>query len=132
MSILKKIFGTKFDRDRKKLQPLVDRINQLEEEYQGLSDEEIRGQTDQFRRRYAERTGETRGALEKVQIELAGEVSSEEEDDLKAEERRLIGKLREEEKAALDELLPDAFAAVKNVCRRLMGRTISVCGQEIV
>ena len=113
MSILKKIFGTKFDRDRKKLQPLVDRINQLEEEYQGLSDEEIRGQTDQFRRRYAERTGETRGALEKVQIELAGEVSSEEEDDLKAEERRLIGKLREEEKAALDELLPDAFAAVK-------------------
>ncbi len=132
MSILKKIFGTKFNRDRKRLQPLVDRINQLEEEYQGLSDEEIRGQTDQFRRRYAERTGETRGALEKIQLELAGEVSPGEEDDLKTEERRLIGRLREEEKAALDELLPDAFAAVKNACRRLMGRTISVCGQEIV
>ncbi len=132
MSILKTIFGTKFDRDRKRLQPLVDRINQLEEEYRSLSDEEIRGHTERFRLRYAERTAETRQALEKVEAGLAGEVAPAEEENLKTEERRLIGKLREEEKAALDELLPEAYATVKNVCRRLMGRSISVCGQEIV
>ncbi len=132
MSILKTIFGTKFDRDRKKLQPLVDRINRLEEEYRSLSDGEIRAKTDEFRRRFAEGTSATRAELEKVRAALAGEASPEEEEGLKTEERRLIGQLRQEEKAVLDGLLPEAYAAVKNVCRRLMGRAVSVCGQELV
>ncbi|MFH1039526.1 MAG: preprotein translocase subunit SecA, partial [PVC group bacterium] len=123
--------GTKFERDRKKLQPLVDEINRLEEEYRGLSDQEIRDKTGFFRKRFAERTGEARGRLEEVQRSLAGDVSSEEEEALRAEERQLIGKLRDEEAAALDELLPAAFAAVKNVCRRLQGREMLVCGQEM-
>ncbi|MDP8214277.1 MAG: preprotein translocase subunit SecA [Candidatus Euphemobacter frigidus] len=131
MSVLKKIFGTKFDRDRKRLQPLVDEINRLESEYQHLSDEEIRDKTVEFRRRFNERTGELRKLLQDVQHSLTEEISPEEEGSLRGEERRLIGRLRAEEKAALDELLPEAFAVVKNVCRRLLGRTWSICGQEI-
>ncbi len=132
MGILKTVFGTKFDRDRKRLQPLVDEINRLEEEYRQLSDGEIRARTDEFRRRFAEATAATRDELDRIQSALAEETPPEEEDALKVEERRLIGRLRREEKAALDDLLPEAYAAVKNVCRRLMGRTIDVCGQEIL
>ncbi len=131
MSILRKVFGTKFERDRKKLQPLVDKINRLEEEYRELSDQELRAKTVEFRNRFKARTDEVSSRLEEVQRSLAEGISPAEEDALRAEERRLTGKLREEEQAMLDELLPEAFAAVKNVSRRLMGKTMLVCDQEI-
>ena len=41
VSILKKIFGTKSQRDLRRMRPLIARINRLEEEYQKLSDDEL-------------------------------------------------------------------------------------------
>ncbi len=84
-SILKAVFGTKSNRDVKKMQPVVRRINELEIEYQKLTDEELQAKTPAFRERLA--NGET-----------------------------------------LDDILPEAFATVKNACRRLVGRQIEVCG----
>ena len=49
--LLKTILGTKNDRDIKKLRPLVDRINELEVEYQQLSDEQLQAKTPEFRER---------------------------------------------------------------------------------
>ncbi|MCX7819545.1 MAG: preprotein translocase subunit SecA [Kiritimatiellae bacterium] len=86
--ILKKILGTKNERDLRRIRPLVDRINEIERGYQSLSDEQLRAKTDEFRARLAK--GET-----------------------------------------LDDLLCEAFAAVKNTCRRLCGQTIEVCGHPI-
>lgn len=131
MNILKKVFGTKFDRDRKKLQPIVDEINRLEEEYRQLSDPAVKKKSDELRSRFNDRTESFRLRLEEIKLSLAEDISSEEEDSLRVEERQLIGKLRDEEKAVLDDLLPEAFALVKNVCRRLMGRRWEICGQEI-
>jgi preprotein translocase subunit SecA len=56
-TILKKIFGTKNERDLKAMQPLVERINSLEPEVKKLSDEGLRAKTDEFRSRLA--AGET-------------------------------------------------------------------------
>ena len=86
--ILKAVFGTKSARDVRRMMPLVRRINQLEEEYQKLSEAELRAKTDEFRSRLA--GGET-----------------------------------------LDGILCEAFATVKNACRRLMGREFEVCGQPM-
>ncbi|HOE28117.1 MAG TPA: preprotein translocase subunit SecA [bacterium] len=88
MWLLKHTIGTKNDRDIRRLRPLVARINEIEKEYQSLSDDELRGKTEEFRKRLA-----------------AGETT--------------------------DDLLPEAFAAVKNVCRRLLGKRWEVSGQEI-
>jgi preprotein translocase subunit SecA len=49
--ILKKIFGTHNERELKKIQPLVDKINALEPEVQPLSDTELKNKTDEFRER---------------------------------------------------------------------------------
>jgi len=87
-SVLKKIFGSKNERDIKKMQPLIDQINELEEKYQKLSDDELKAKTQEFRDRIAK--GET-----------------------------------------LDEILPEAFAAVKNACRRLLGTVVHVSGREL-
>ena len=50
-AILKKIFGSKAERDLKRMQPLVARVNELEEEYQKLPEEKLIAKTDEFKQR---------------------------------------------------------------------------------
>ena len=57
MGLLKAIFGTKNDREVKRMRKTVEKINALEPEYEKLSDEELRGKTDEFKKRLA--AGET-------------------------------------------------------------------------
>ena len=83
--VLTKIFGTANERAIKRLLPIVDTINALEPQMQKLSDEELRAKTDDFRARIAQK-------LEGIT----------EADGLKAAELE-----------ALDEILPEAFAAVR-------------------
>ena len=52
-SILTKIFGTKHERDAKKLQPLVDEINEHFEKLKDLSEEALVGKTEEFKKRLA-------------------------------------------------------------------------------
>ena len=84
-TILTKIFGTANDRVLKRLWPVVAQINSLEPALKQLSDEELRAKTVEFRARIAAK-------LEGIT----------DEDELKAAE-----------KAALDEILPEAFAVVR-------------------
>ncbi|MCA9603856.1 MAG: preprotein translocase subunit SecA, partial [Myxococcales bacterium] len=49
--LAKKIFGTKHDRELKRLRPMVSAINALETEMRGLSDEDLRRRTADFRQR---------------------------------------------------------------------------------
>ena len=51
MKLLEKIFGTYSGREIKKIEPLVDKIEQIEEELKKLSDEELRAKTDEFKKR---------------------------------------------------------------------------------
>jgi len=88
--ILTKIFGTNNERVIKKLMPTVAQINSLEPQIAVLSDEQLRAKTVEFRERIAAR--------------IAG---IEDEDAIKAAE-----------KAALDELLPEAFAVVREAGKR--------------
>lgn len=57
MGLLKAIFGTKNDREVKRMRKTVAKINSLEPEYEKLSDEELKGKTEEFKKRLAE--GET-------------------------------------------------------------------------
>ena len=91
-----KIFGTRNQREIRRLQGLVDRINGIEESYRSLTDDQLRGKTAEWKERLSFIT----------------------EEDVMAR--------------ALDNLLPEAFAAVKNACRRLWGRTIRVKGHDLL
>jgi preprotein translocase subunit SecA len=83
--ILTKIFGTANERLIKRLMPIVNQINAMEPETQKLSDEELRARTAEFKSRIAAR-------LEGIEDPEAK---------------------KEAEKAALDEILPEAFAVVR-------------------
>ncbi|HEU4748211.1 MAG TPA: hypothetical protein VFS56_06890, partial [Gemmatimonadaceae bacterium] len=58
LGILTGVFGSRHDRERKRVQPIVDEINEHYDRLQGVSEEELRGQTVKFRARIAEVTGE--------------------------------------------------------------------------
>ncbi|MBX7245612.1 MAG: preprotein translocase subunit SecA [Candidatus Sumerlaeaceae bacterium] len=83
-----KLFGNKQARDMRKILPIVDEINAYYEEYQNLTDEELRAKTAEFKQRYQD--GES-----------------------------------------LDDLLPEAFATIKDACRRHVGQKWEAAGIEI-
>ncbi|TKJ41527.1 preprotein translocase subunit SecA [candidate division LCP-89 bacterium B3_LCP] len=87
-NFLNKFFGTKSDREVKKLQHAVGEINGFFEEYESLNDDQLRAKTDEFKSRLQD--GET-----------------------------------------VDDLLPEAFAAVKSACKRLVGKSWEAGGAKI-
>jgi len=113
VGIISKLFGTKHDRDIKKILPIVEKINQYYDEYQSLSDEELKAKTEEFKARLEEARKEVR--------ETEGEI----------DEETLEDRIYETEQDMLDKLLPEAFAVVKDTCRRLMGTKWDVCGIPI-
>ena len=78
MGLITKLFGTRSQRELKKIQPLVDKILALEEEYKAMPEETLRGKTAEFKQRLSQ--GET-----------------------------------------LDDLLPEAFAAIREAADRVLG-----------
>ena len=86
--LIKKIVGTKNHRDVKKMRPMVTRICELEQQYQLLTDDQLKAKTREFKDRLAKG-------------------------------------------ASLDDLLCEAYAVVKNACRRLCGNKFQVCGHDL-
>jgi preprotein translocase subunit SecA len=129
--LIKKVFGTKHEREAKKLLPIVAEINRHEESLAGLSDEEIRRKTEFFRQKIKDSTAEEAAAYAELQTRVRANedpnLAKSLIDDLKAAEKRLF----EAEREVLDEILPEAFACVKQACRRLMGTTYTVCGRDV-
>ena len=131
------IFGSRHDRERKRIQPIVDAINEHYERLQSVSDEELRGQTAKFRAVIAERVGalDAEVAALKERKRGATDVAEREEIDneLSGADGRggVSARLRAETAAVLDELLPEAFATVREACRRLVGTKVLVTGHEL-
>ena len=135
--ILSKVFGTRHERERKRVQPIVDEINAHYERLQGVSEEELRAQTAKFRQILAERTQalEARVAELKELKRTTKDAAEREKIDLElggADGRGGLEKeLRDEIAEVLDEILPEAFATVREGARRLLGTTVMVTGQEL-
>ena len=96
--ILKKILGSKNQRELKRLMPTVRQINEFDEQFKSLSDDELRAKTANWKEEFSK--------IPDVQ----------------------------EQWEKLDEILPEAFAVVKNAARRLKdrGHTFTVCDHPMV
>jgi preprotein translocase subunit SecA len=128
LGVLKRMFGSKHERDVRVLQPLVDEINERYKELEGLTDEQLRAKTDEFRTRLHEALKETEEKLALRRAELNPDMEG------PAREKILddIEQLENERDAitveTLDVLLPEAFAVVKDACRRLVGTSFDLLG----
>jgi len=90
--VIAKVFGTSNEREIKRIMPLVEAVNALEPDVKQLNDEQLRAKTDEFRQRIRERLDAVEDPDEKDR-ELA---------------------------AVLDEILPEAFAVVREAGRRVL------------
>ena len=117
-SILKLFFGTKSDKDKKEIQPYVDRILALYPEIDALSNDDLRGRSTALREGIAEfiRPEEERIATLKVEIE--GDIAIEKKSAISKEIEDLTAKIDEKIEKRLDEILPEAFAIMKSTARR--------------
>ncbi|MBA3892554.1 MAG: preprotein translocase subunit SecA, partial [Gemmatimonadales bacterium] len=126
------VLGTRFDRERKRLQPIVDQIHAAEEGLKDFSEAELKAQTQKFRDRLAERTGAVKAELEEVRAAKHGCADPVERDQLEQRFQELEAGYKKALKAGLDELLPEAFATVREACRRMVGTTVAVMGHDLV
>jgi preprotein translocase SecA subunit len=120
LALIKKIVGTKNDREVKRIRPYMDEINKLEAEFEKLSDADLLANTDQFKKRIGEATDSFRHTLEEVQRE-ALTADNEQREELKTRVEESDKELREAEARILEDLLPEAFAAVREASRRTIG-----------
>jgi preprotein translocase subunit SecA len=130
-TLMTAVFGTRFERERKRLQPVLDAIHQQEERLEGLSEAELKAQTTKFRERLVERTGAVKAELDEVREAKHGCADPVERDQLERRFHELETRYKKELAAGLDELLPEAFATVREACRRLMGTTVEVTGHDL-
>ncbi|HEX5396392.1 MAG TPA: hypothetical protein VFX74_04790, partial [Candidatus Limnocylindria bacterium] len=126
-----KIFSRLVDsneREVRRFEPIVARINELEPEYTSLSDEALRAKTDEFKSRLRDDLGELLVPIEERELsadddEFETELTAASNPGLMAEERRERRKRELKTiNAALDELLPEAFAAVREAMRRALSK----------
>ncbi|SVA56793.1 uncharacterized protein METZ01_LOCUS109647, partial [marine metagenome] len=112
--VLSKLFGTKSDREIKKLNPTLDKINHFFESLSEKTDEDLVNRTQEL----------------KVLVKNARENHAKSlPESIDREERQAA--ILKAEQDALDEIMVEAFALVKETCRRMYGMSWKVTGQDI-
>ncbi len=117
--LLKKIFGDKTSQDRKEYQPIIDQANQYFEQLRNISDDELRGKTLIFKAKIKEATQELDDKIVALRERSNGnEVSVLDKEELFDEIDRLTKEIDVVIEEVLKEILPEAFAVVKETSRR--------------
>ncbi|NJD09495.1 MAG: preprotein translocase subunit SecA, partial [Gemmatimonadetes bacterium] len=129
--LLTGLFGNRHEREARRSQPLVDEINAIAARLQGVTEAELQGQTEKLRAVIRERVGRLDERIEALREQKRHTEEVAERENLAAEIRTLEEERKEELQAVLDEILPEAYATVKEACRRLLGRDIVVTGQPM-
>ena len=153
LQFFQKVFGgNSNERELKKLWPLVAEINAHFEGLQALSDDELRARTDAFKAQIRAAVADIEAEQEDLRARLHaadgagtdadaiggdgqaaddGALSLRERQDLYARLDDLDAQWLDAVETVLDELLPEAFAVVKETCRRLLGQKWIAGGNEI-
>ena len=128
--LMKKIFGDKNQKAMKELWPIVEEINEEYEKLKDLSDDELKEKTVQFKERIQEYTKEVREKIDELRATLQQD-DIEDKHTIYDEVDDLEEELNEQYEEILNELLPEAFAVVKDTCRRLVGKEWDAAGSSI-
>ena len=114
--VLQGIFGDPEKRELKRMEKIVQGINKLEPKYQAMSDDELKDQTNLLKKQLLElrKKADAKIALEKQKLEKESSKKA------KKTSAKTIDTKKAEDKI-LDQLLPDAFALVREATFRILG-----------
>ncbi|MDG2448411.1 MAG: preprotein translocase subunit SecA [Saprospiraceae bacterium] len=131
LNVFKKVFGTKYDRDVKQYQGLIGEINNNFQSYQSLSNDQLRNKTHEFKQKIADYLSEIDEEIKSLKS------NADSEQDLLAREEifNKIDETYKERDEAIEEILkdilPEAFAVVKETARRFtQNSTIAVTATD--
>ncbi|MEL7563040.1 preprotein translocase subunit SecA [Dehalogenimonas sp. 4OHTPN] len=102
------------EKEIKKLQPLVSAVNALEPEFMALTDEELKSKTAGFKAKVTAEYESLKGDIDSLRSQLAVTVGQEDRNKLK-------DKIITLENSCFEEIIPAAFAAVREAARRTLG-----------
>ena len=130
-SVLKVFVGDKSEKDVKSMQPLVKKIKSFEQSVEALSDDELRQKTLDFKTKIAENCKDINDKIDTLKEEVEASNDIDRNEEIYTE----IDKLNEEaykiSEDVLNEILPEAFAVVKETAKRFANNeTITVTASE--
>ncbi|HKB55288.1 MAG TPA: hypothetical protein VKD22_14925, partial [Ramlibacter sp.] len=126
-----RVIGTRFTRDLKRIRPIVQQIHQHEARLKDLPDADVQAQTAKLKGLLRTRVGEIEDELTRQRDAKCYCADAGEREQIDKHIADLEKQLKAETDAALADLLPEAFATVREACRRLVGSTLVVTGHEM-
>lgn len=117
-NIFKKLFGDKYQRDIKKYQPTIDTINEFCENFKSLSHDQLRNKTKEFKQRISNHLEGIDKDIQDLNAQAEGELDIRTKEKIFAELDEINKNRDGHLEDVLKELLPEAFAVVKETCRR--------------
>ena len=117
-SVLKVFVGDKSKKDVKEIQPIVDKIKALEGEFEALSLDELRAKTTSFKAKITEALKDINKKIEDLEAEADANDDITRKEDIYAEIDALKAKSYEVSEGVLNDILPEAFATVKETAKR--------------
>ena len=126
------VFGNKHEKDIKTIRPTIDRINEHFEGYKTLSNDELRGKTTEFKGRIRDHLAQIDRTIDELRQRTEGEMTVDAREEvfqqIDAETERRDEAIEE----AMEEILPEAFAVMKETARRFAENSeISVQATEL-
>lgn len=136
INYFKSLFGNKNERRLKKYWPIVEEINEYAEEFKSLSEVDLKAKTEEFRQEIRDSVSDIEARLDEIWDELSGDASADvggdgqvvDETEAMQDRQALYDEIDELEREwvdvveeTLNDILPEAFAFVKEACRRMCG-----------
>ncbi|MBR3677699.1 MAG: preprotein translocase subunit SecA [Alistipes sp.] len=118
-SIIKFFFGSKADKDRKKIEPIVAKIKEVYPSISALSNDELRARSAALRKRIADYIAEDEKHIVEQKARLEDfNISLSEKEKISKDISQTTKRIDEKIEVVLDEILPEAFAIMKDTARR--------------
>ena len=122
-SILKAFVGDKSQKDVKSIQPIVVKVNALEKEMHALSNDDLRAKTTSFKAKIKEARSEKDNKMAALKLEAENTVDIDKREDIYNEIDALDKEAYDISEKVLNEILPEAFAVIKETARRFKENT---------
>ena len=118
-SVIKAVFGSKAEKDRKQIQPYVDKIKAVYPSIEALSNDELRARSRALKQQIADYIAQDEQRIAELKIRLEQpETSLEEKEKISKEIDETTKRIDDRIEDKLDEILPEAFAIMKDTARR--------------
>ena len=116
--ILRKVFGSKSDRDMKLVKPFLDKVLAAYGPIDKLSNDELRAKTDELKAKLRECEAPFEKRIQEIKAKLEEDIPVNEKEQLATESDKLVKEEDEQIEKVLEAILPEAFAIMKSTARR--------------